>query len=316
MGTKTDLEQKVRKITRPRTGKLLGRQWRRIGFFYEEVAIVDGEFTQLLNRHLSAQRGNLTAILNAGVKWGALKSYRSGKDTMPFHNYLTIFSCLNDTGQGLIEKKELPDKVTGAYVSILLAWYFDRVDNKTRELPSPMYTAVTILLSELARADVSIWQKLRGTEIDNRNARIAARDLLTGRKGFIPYGVLRSYEDKVIRSLGITGIAKPEELREAFRQADMQNLETSLETGLRDLYGKAMARPKPYSFKNGETPGYIDYFVGGRVTHPQFGQGVVLESEAGKPLKLTGMPPAQISYTIKVDFGPVGSKKLLVNHQA
>ncbi len=315
------LEERVQKIMRPRNGKLLGRQWHRVGIFYEEVAVVDEAFIALLNRHISAGRGSIAALLDRGVKRDALRSYRSGKRVMPFENYLAIASALNTTAQNNVKQKELPDSASGYYVGMLFSWYFDKIDARTRNSPSLMSKAITLLLDELARADISIQQKLRGTEIDNRNARTNARDILTGRGGFVPYSVLRLYEGRVIRSLDIGGVTSPEELREAFRQADTKNLESSLtrtclETSLKNLSEKARMRQKPYRFENGFTPRGIDYFEGDRITHAQFGQGVVLESGAGKPPKLMGMQSPRISYTIKVDFGPAGRKGLLVNHEA
>lgn len=283
------LEQEVAQANWPRSGKLLSRQNPGSGIFYREFVHVSSQFANRLWEHFKL-RGNLIDLVRAleeqGLEIGAaaLQNYASGKtNRVPLQVYHTIASLLNEKYGTSLEQKALPDVCSGFYIGMLLAWYFDRVDERTKVLENPMPVAVETFLSEVARADEEIAALLRGTKEERHVAECFARDILTRGVGLIPYSVFSRYEAGIIASLGVYSTCKkPEQLRKAFERADRRvvvrnghkvsaYLKTSVEVQLNGL----ILKPYLYDAQTTSTLEGTDYFVGESIMHPTLGKGVV-----------------------------------------
>lgn len=284
------LEQKVRRIKVPRTGKLLGRLRPRTKTFYMELVTLRQEFVTALNAYLNSKRGNQKALLGAtGIPWDTVKSYSEAQNVprlIPLNNYNATLAFISSNGwrsltEGL-ERSPVPEMVTGFYIPRLLAWYFDSANEETRRLKSPMFVATQLLIEKLEQTDEKFAARQLWLKEDT------ARDHLIGRNCQIHFPLMIFYEDEVLKSLGLAYLNQEEkdsvrpELREALRQAGNENLETAVEAGLASFAKAQRGKvPKPYRFTEGMTPPGVDYYPDDRIAHPEFGIGKVLSSTAG-----------------------------------
>lgn len=257
------------------------------------------------------------------ISAAVLQSYASGKaDKLQLQVYHTIASVLNEKYGAGLEQKALPDVCGGFYVGMLLAWYFDKVDTRTKGLENPMPVAVEIFLSEVAQADERIAVLSRGTKGERHVAECFARDVLTREAGPIPYSVFSKHEMDVIASLRVyQNAVTPIQLKGAFEGADRRIaivtgykasafLGSSLEAGLNVLADQARrANPIPYSYDGHNTLQGTQYDVGDWIIHdnPRHGLGKVVMAEVvqtKKAANITGFwqPHRECEYRISVEF--------------
>lgn len=322
--TSETLEQKVSQTSqvfknrRPRKGPLLERLNFRSKTFYEELVVPPPNFAQaaknyMLSHHLTKSRSSETGL---GVASTALYNYAGGKDVLvPLEAYNTIAASPEGIAAGLCAKQQ-PEIVSGQYVGIILAIYFDKVDGRTKDRQGQdhsMEIATGILLSKMGRVSPAIAERYHGSNKERKVVSDGARDLLTGRKGLMQYAVFKKFEDAVIAHSGLAGAVGPEQIREAFKGADSKNLTTDLELRIKGL------RPsKPYYFDGQATPPGVDYLEGDRIAtqslgQQKFNQGTVLESPFKDTQQAAEWRAQDLgsSYYIKVQFDN-GRVKLLI----
>ena len=335
--TSSNPGQKARRI---RTGKLLGRQYQSKDIFYAEFVPLSPEFVDALNRHLTPLKGKMIALLGAtGVTRTAVQSYLNGRSNktatngeaklMPMANYRAIITYLNSEGASHLEPNPTPDKVSGTYIGLLLAWYFDKANPETKGLENPMPAATDDIVQKLAKAG-RLEEKLQDERILHA-LKCLARDRLTGRHGFMPHSVFIQYENAVLASFGLkyTDAELIEQLRpqmrEAFEGTDRRisiidghsvsaYLEASLESRLAGFAG-IVKNPKAYRYNDGFTPPGFNYFEGDWIMHDVFGLGKVVASGANVAKAATEQlrPDMSMVYeyqiSVKFDKRPEGKEK-------
>ncbi len=315
------LEQITEETEPPANGKLLARQKFESQRFYEELVTTGEQFKKAMEAYLNSRSKprHPTAAAELGIGESAVRHYAKRETSrMPIKTYRGIAQKIG------VNPDVQPDKVAGNYVGMMLAFYFDRVDKRTRGLDDPMLEARNALIAKLAEADEDIAVKLAQSRESRHAVECDARDYLTGRGGLIPSKVFRHFEEALLAHLNGNNYAVTrEQLMKAFRSADPKNLEASLET----LLGRFITREgrlnkvreeaegvgaKPYWFVNNSTPRGIHYVAGNSILHPTFGPGQVVKSGCSEAQLQPGKyPPPEYAIAVRFHEKPDGAVNLV-----
>lgn len=267
-----------------RKGKILapGKYKPELKLSYQELVPIDEKFREELKRYMDIHTPR-QARAELGLGPTAQNSYTSGKTRIiPRENYQRVASVLG------INSEVEPRMVNGGYVGLILGLYFDSKNIKMRN-------AVETLAEELKHLDENFARK------SEHAVRCAAHDILSIRRGSVPFSLLREYEDKLVHELNSNGTSL-EQLMETLRTVGVDNL-SDFEARLISVANLQ----KPYEF-DGEHTTY-DYFVGNKIVSPNFGQGEVIDKQPTNS-------PHESTYIITVKFNDGSIRKLMAGKRS